>query len=34
VDRADTQLRLTVEGQTVVLSEGVAAAVWVESAPD
>ena len=26
VDRADTQLRLTVEGQTVVLSEGVAAA--------
>jgi DtxR family Mn-dependent transcriptional regulator len=34
VDRADTQLRLIVEGQPVVLSEGVATAVWVESAPN
>jgi DtxR family Mn-dependent transcriptional regulator len=34
VERADGQLRLEVEGHPVVLSEGVAAAVWVESAPD
>ncbi|MGH7722715.1 MAG: metal-dependent transcriptional regulator [Candidatus Dormibacteria bacterium] len=34
VDRGEGQLRLVVEGHPVVLSEGVAAAVWVESAPD
>jgi DtxR family Mn-dependent transcriptional regulator len=32
-ERSDGQLRLVVEGHPVVLSEGVAAAVWVESAP-
>jgi len=32
-ERADGQLRLVVEGHPVVLSSGVAAAVWVESAP-
>ncbi|HWF58261.1 MAG TPA: metal-dependent transcriptional regulator [Candidatus Dormibacteraeota bacterium] len=34
VERVDGQLRLVVEGHPVVLSEGVALAVWVESAPD
>ena len=34
VERGDGQLRLEVEGHPVVLSEGVAAAVWVESAPE
>ncbi len=33
-ERADGQLRLIVDGHPVVLSEGVAAAVWVESAPE
>jgi DtxR family transcriptional regulator, Mn-dependent transcriptional regulator len=33
-ERVDGQLRLMVEGHPVVLSEGVALAVWVESAPD
>ncbi len=33
-ERGEGQLRLIVEGHPVVLSEGVAAAVWVESAPD
>jgi DtxR family transcriptional regulator, Mn-dependent transcriptional regulator len=33
-ERVDGQLRLVVEGHPVVLSEGVAVAVWVESAPD
>lgn len=33
-ERVDGQLRLMVEGHPVVLSEGVAVAVWVESAPD
>jgi DtxR family transcriptional regulator, Mn-dependent transcriptional regulator len=33
-ERVDGQLRLMVEGHPVVLSEGVAIAVWVESAPD
>ncbi|HSP65436.1 MAG TPA: metal-dependent transcriptional regulator [Candidatus Deferrimicrobium sp.] len=33
-ERGEGQLRLVVEGHPVVLSEGVAAAVWVESAPD
>ena len=32
-ERADGQLRLEVEGHPVVLSEAVAAAVWVESPP-
>jgi DtxR family Mn-dependent transcriptional regulator len=32
--RGDGQLRLVVEGHPVVLSDGVAAAVWVESAPE
>lgn len=32
-ERADGQLRLEVEGHPVVVSEGVADAVWVESAP-
>jgi Fe2+ transport system protein FeoA len=32
-DRADGQIRLIVEGHPVILSDGVAAAVWVESAP-
>ena len=34
VERGDHKLRLIVEGHPVVLSETVAAAVWVESAPD
>jgi Fe2+ transport system protein FeoA len=33
VVRAGGQLRLVVEGHPVVLSEAVAAAVWVESGP-
>jgi DtxR family Mn-dependent transcriptional regulator len=33
VERAGGQLRLVVEGHPVVLSEAVAAAVWVESGP-
>lgn len=33
VERTDGQLRLVVEGHPVVLSEAVAAAVWVESGP-
>jgi DtxR family Mn-dependent transcriptional regulator len=34
VERGDGHLRLVVEGHPVMLSEGVAAAVWVESGPD
>jgi len=34
VERGDHQLRLIVEGHPAVLSDTVAAAVWVESAPD
>jgi DtxR family Mn-dependent transcriptional regulator len=33
-ERGDGQLRLVVDGHPVVLSQGVAAAVWVESAPE
>ncbi len=33
VERADGRLRLVVEGHPVVLSDAVAAAVWVESGP-
>lgn len=33
-ERGEGQLRLVVDGHPVVISEGVAAAVWVESPPE
>jgi hypothetical protein len=33
-DRAEGQLRLVVDGHPVVVSEGVAGTVWVESPPE